>query len=92
MRAVSDHDQLNPFCHPFYPDVTHVRKDARPSPALPYWNRWKAGRSLGMRLLSYLISIAAYSYLQTLSSNKHSDNLFRSEGSPCACAFSELKG
>ena len=26
------HTQLNPFYHPFYPDVTHVRKDTRPSP------------------------------------------------------------
>ena len=28
--------QSNPFYHPFYPDVTHVRKDTRPSPALLY--------------------------------------------------------
>ena len=27
------HAQSNPFYHPFYPDVTHVRKDTRPSPA-----------------------------------------------------------
>ena len=27
------HVQSNPFYHPFYPDVTHVRKDTRPSPA-----------------------------------------------------------
>ena len=27
------HLQLNLFYHPFYPDVTHVRKDTRPSPA-----------------------------------------------------------
>ena len=26
------HTQLNPFYHPFYPDVTHVRKDTRLSP------------------------------------------------------------
>ena len=26
--------QLNPFCHPFYPDITHIRKDTRPSPYL----------------------------------------------------------
>ena len=26
------HAQSNPFYHPFYPDVTHVRKDTRPSP------------------------------------------------------------
>ena len=25
------HAQSNPFYHPFYPDVTHVRKDTRPS-------------------------------------------------------------
>ena len=44
------HAQSNPFYHPFYPDVTHVRKDTRPSPALPYWKRRKAGRGLGTRL------------------------------------------
>ena len=26
------HAHLNPFYHPFYPDVTHVRKDTRLSP------------------------------------------------------------
>jgi len=36
------HAQLNPFYHPFYPDVTQVRKDTRP----PH----KAGRGLGMKL------------------------------------------
>ena len=30
--ALCTHTQLNPFYHPFYPDVTHVRKDTRPSP------------------------------------------------------------
>ena len=35
---------------PFYPDVTHVRKDTRPSPVSPYWKWRKAGRGLGMRL------------------------------------------
>ena len=44
------HAQSNPFYHPFYPDVTHVRKDTRPSPALPYCKRRKAGRGLGTRL------------------------------------------
>ena len=34
--AQSTHPQLNPFYHPFYPDITYVRKDIRPSPALPY--------------------------------------------------------
>ena len=38
---------LNPSYHPFYPDVTHVRKDTRPSPGLPYYKRQKAGRGLG---------------------------------------------
>jgi len=28
-----------------------MRKDTRPSPALPYWKRRKAGQGLGMRLL-----------------------------------------
>ena len=44
------HLQLNLFYHPFYPDVNHVRKDTRPSPAFPYCKRWKAGRGLGIRL------------------------------------------
>ena len=44
------HVQSNPFCHPFYPDVTHVKKDTRPSPALPYRMRRKVGRGLGTRL------------------------------------------
>ena len=48
--AQCTHAQLNPFYHPFYSDVTHVRKDTRPSPALLYWKRWKAGWGLGMRL------------------------------------------
>ena len=30
--AQCTHAQLNPFYHPFYPNVTHVRKDTRPSP------------------------------------------------------------
>ena len=30
------HAQLIPFYHPFYPDVTHVRRDTGPSPAFPY--------------------------------------------------------
>jgi len=51
--AQCTHVQLNHFYHPFYPDVTHVRKDTRPSPALPYWKRWKAGRGLGTRLWSH---------------------------------------
>ena len=48
--AQCGHTQLNPFYHPFYPDVTHVRKDTRPSPALLYWKRRKAGWGLGTRL------------------------------------------
>ena len=35
------HAQLNLFYHPFDPDITHVRKDTRPSPTLPYWKRRK---------------------------------------------------
>ena len=27
----------NPFYHPFYPDITHVRKNTRPSPAFLFW-------------------------------------------------------
>ena len=30
--ALRTHGQLNSFYHPFHPDVTHVRKDTRPSP------------------------------------------------------------
>ena len=44
------HIQSNPFYHPFYPDVTHMRKDTRPSPAFLYSKRRKAGRGLGTRL------------------------------------------
>ena len=49
--AQCTHAQLNPFYHPFYPDITHVRKDTRPSPALLYCKRWKARKGLGARLL-----------------------------------------
>ena len=32
------HTQRNPFFyHPFYPDVTHVRKDIKISPTYLYW-------------------------------------------------------
>ena len=44
------HTQLNPFYHPFDPDVTHVRKDTRPSPTFPYCKRRKTGQGLGMGL------------------------------------------
>ena len=40
------HDRI--IC-PVY-GITHVRKCTRPSPALPYCKRWKAGRGLGTRL------------------------------------------
>ena len=46
------HVQSNPFTTLFYPDVTHVRKDTRPSPAFPYCKRRKAGWGLGTRLIS----------------------------------------
>ena len=49
--AQCTHTQLNPFYHPFYPDVTHVRKDTRPSPTSLYWKCWKAGWGLEARLL-----------------------------------------
>ena len=35
----------------------HVRKDTRPSPALPYWKQWKAGQGLGTRLFFLLHSL-----------------------------------
>ena len=38
------------FCHPFYPDVSHMREDSRPSPAFLYCKWWKAGCSLGTKL------------------------------------------
>ena len=44
---------INPFYHPFYPDVTHVRKDTRPSPALPYCKRRKARQGLETTLSSF---------------------------------------
>ena len=33
-----------------YPDVTHMSKHTRPSPACLYFKRWKARRCLGTRL------------------------------------------
>ena len=45
------HAQLNPFYHPFYTDVTHTRKDTRPSPAFPYCKQQKPRQGLGMRLV-----------------------------------------
>ena len=42
--------QSKPFYHPFYPDITHMRKDTRPSPAFPYCKRHKTGPGLGTRL------------------------------------------
>ena len=51
------HAQLNPFYHPFYSDVTHVRKDTRPSPTLLYWKLQKAGqeKSLAVRIFQHFI-------------------------------------
>ena len=31
------HEHLNHFYHPFYPNIAHVRKDTRPSPAFLYY-------------------------------------------------------
>ena len=53
------HAQLNPFYHPFYPDIPHVRKDTRPSPAFPYCKQRKAGWGLGTRLYSPCADILA---------------------------------
>ena len=50
--ALCIHVQLSAFYHPFYPDVTHMRKDTRPSPAFLYCKRRKAGWGLGTRLLT----------------------------------------
>ena len=38
------------FYRPFYPDVTHVGENTRPSPAFPYCKLRKAGWGLGTRL------------------------------------------
>ena len=54
------HVQSNPFYHPSYPDVTHVRKDTRPSSAFRYWKRRKAGRGLGKRLGSMVYTNAEF--------------------------------
>ena len=53
------HVQSNPFYHPIYLDVTHVRKDTRPSPAFPHCKRRKAGRGLETRLYSPCADILA---------------------------------
>ena len=45
--VVLTHAQLMPFYCLSTRDVTHVRKCTRPSPALPYYKRRKAGRGPG---------------------------------------------
>ena len=45
--VVLAHVQLKPFYRLSTRDVTHVRKCTRPSPALPYCKRRKAGRGPG---------------------------------------------
>ena len=37
-----------------------MRKDARPSPAFPYWKRQKAGRGLGTRLEELKVDYAVW--------------------------------
>ena len=54
--VVLAHVQLEPFYRLSTRDVTHVRKCTRPSPAFPYYNRQKAGRSLGTRLPTYWLT------------------------------------
>jgi len=39
------HSQLNPFYHPFYPDITHMRKDTRPLPLFCTATDRKLGRA-----------------------------------------------
>ena len=59
--AQRTHAQLNTFYHhPFYPDVTHVRKDTRPPPAFPYCKRWKDGRGLGLGVIFFLHDVNIY--------------------------------
>ena len=36
LGSIYAHAQLNPFYHPLYPDINHVRKDTRPFPSFPY--------------------------------------------------------
>ena len=49
------HVQSNPFYHPFYPDVTHVRKDIRPSPAFSYCNQRKTGWGPGNEAMVFFL-------------------------------------
>ena len=73
------HVQPNPFYHPFYPDVTHVRKDIRPSPAFPYWKRRKAERGMGTRLIkpSTRVATMAQTPLVTAAVNRKVDRCNR---------------
>ena len=59
------HTQSELFYHLFCPDITHVRKDTRPSPTFLYSKWWKAGWGLETRLASSLrrMSIATVSVL-----------------------------
>ena len=54
--ALCPHAQLNPFYHPFYPNVT-----TRSSSALLYWKRQKAREGLGTRLYIPFLSLLFYS-------------------------------
>ena len=54
------HVQLNPFYHPSYPDITHVRKDTRPSSAFTYCKQRKAECGLGKRLGSMVYTNAEF--------------------------------
>ena len=52
------HTQLTPFYYPLYPNITHARKNTRPSPTFLYWKWQEAGPGLGTRLYSIVIHLA----------------------------------
>ena len=53
----STYAQLSPLYPSLHPNVTHVVNYSRPSPAFLYCKRRKAGRGLGTRLLSSVITV-----------------------------------
>ena len=74
--SLCTHTQLNPFYHPFYPDVTHVQKDTRPSLAFLDCKRWKAGWGLETRLplenkCTYLGELGLWTWMLGKKKKKH---------------------
>ena len=75
----SAYAQLSPFLYPY---VTHVINYSRPSPAFPYWKRWKAGRGLGTRIdtphtKSSMITIGMRPLSPVLCDRPHPQSSFR---------------